>query len=161
MADAEPIAVFCADLAVTRWLARVPHPYPEGEAERFLSALAEQDGRHWAIEAPGAGLVGVIGLDGPAGARELGYWLGRPFWGRGWMGEAARAVVAAAFAAGEPRLVSGAFEGNARSLAIQRRLGFAETGRRRLACRALGRDLVHVDTRLDRAEWRAEQEARA
>ena len=52
---------------------------------------------------------------------------------------------------GLPRIRSGVFEGNERSLAIQTRLGFSIRGRSRQHNLALSRDLDHIDTILTRA----------
>ena len=159
-ADARRIGTLCGDLAVSRWLARVPHPYPAGEAERFIARCRRSADRVWAIERRGepgpAGVIGVIGIDGPADGQSLGYWLGASYWGRGYASEAALAVVDWAFGeAATAALASGAFEGNAASLRVQEKLGFRVTGQRMLRCAALGRDLLHIDTALDRAGWEA------
>lgn len=56
---------------------------------------------------------------------ELGYWLGKPFWGRGYMPEAARALLAHAFTdLGMARVWCGYYEGNLRSKRVQEKLGF-------------------------------------
>lgn len=56
---------------------------------------------------------------------ELGFCLGKPFWGRGYMPEAARALLAHAFAdLGMARVWCGYYEGNLRSKRVQEKLGF-------------------------------------
>lgn len=68
---------------------RIPHPYPENGAEEFLKIVDQQrcdgTGYGFAIEDTGT-LVGVCGLHGidRDTAGELGYWIGRPYWGRGY-----------------------------------------------------------------------------
>ncbi|HET7408985.1 MAG TPA: GNAT family N-acetyltransferase [Paracoccaceae bacterium] len=157
MADAPRIHEFCSEFAVARWLARVPHPYPEGDAERFIGLCLKQGACTWAIERRvQPGLIGIIGLDDPAEQQHLGYWLGQPYWGQGHASEAGRAVVDWAFGvAGAGGLVSGAFEGNGASLRVQEKLGFALTGRRMAPCLSLGADRPHIDTALPRAAWEA------
>lgn len=57
---------------------------------------------------------------------ELGYWLGRPFWGRGYMPEAARALLRHAFEElGMTKVWCGYYDGNAKSKRVQEKLGFA------------------------------------
>jgi RimJ/RimL family protein N-acetyltransferase len=77
------------------------------------------------------GVVGVIGLEvKPEVGIELGYWLAKPFWGRGLMTEAARAVLAAARAA-DPcaELLCSHVEDNLASQKVIAKLGFVPTGR--------------------------------
>lgn len=67
-----------------------PHPYTPADAESWLELVRDQDPLlNYAIAFEGLGLVGGIGLvpcrDVYRHTAELGYWLGVPFWGRGWM----------------------------------------------------------------------------
>lgn len=56
---------------------------------------------------------------------ELGYWLGKPFWGRGYMPEAANEVLRRAFEEiGMARVWCGYYEGNIKSKRVQEKLGF-------------------------------------
>ena len=97
------------------------------------------------------GLVGVISVTPQPDGSNLGYWLGEPFWGRGLMTEAVRAVVAEFFRQPDNQmLVSGVFRGNNASLAIQRNLGFEVTGESSVMCVARAAMVEHIDTRLTR-----------
>ncbi|WP_030742942.1 GNAT family N-acetyltransferase [Streptomyces sp. NRRL S-31] len=60
---------------------------------------------------------------GPVGEIEIGWRLGRAHWGRGYATAAAREAVARVRAAGVPGVVAMVREGNARSMAVARRLG--------------------------------------
>ena len=56
---------------------------------------------------------------------ELGYWLGKPFWGRGYVPEAAREILRRAFEAlGMTTVWCGYYDGNAKSKRVQEKLGF-------------------------------------
>ena len=56
---------------------------------------------------------------------ELGYWLGKPFWGRGLMPEAARALLRRAFQdLGMEKVWCGYYDGNEKSKRVQEKLGF-------------------------------------
>ncbi len=56
---------------------------------------------------------------------ELGYWLGRPFWGRGYMPEAAAALLRRGFETlGMTTVWCGYYEGNDKSRRVQEKLGF-------------------------------------
>jgi RimJ/RimL family protein N-acetyltransferase len=81
----------------------IPYPYEDGIAEQWIATHREswEDGTFLtlAVTCPAEGLVGAVGLDIDAWNRraELGYWIGRPFWGRGYATEAAAAVMELGF----------------------------------------------------------------
>ena len=156
--DAAAIVEGLGDFEVARWLSRVPFPYTFAEARRFLAW--ERDVRHEREErviaiARGETLIGVASLRGRGPDPVLGYWLSQRHWGQGYMTEAVGAIVAAAFEDPATEVIrSGVFDGNERSLAIQRRFGFVVYGRSRVHNLALGRDLAHIDTHLTRARHR-------
>ncbi|MEM9139477.1 MAG: GNAT family protein [Pseudomonadota bacterium] len=149
--DAEAIAEQIGDWDVIRMLARPPYPYSAGQARDYLSKAV---GYPWeyAVTLPGDDrLMGIVGVTG-----HLGYWLGRAHWGRGYMTEAAGALVDAYFAtAKSDRIISGAFSDNPASAGVLRKLGFAETGRSRQMCVARGTRVDHLDFALTRHDWMA------
>ena len=56
---------------------------------------------------------------------ELGYWLGKPFWRRGYMPEAAREIIRHGFEdLGMNTIWCGYYEGNQKSKRVQEKLGF-------------------------------------
>lgn len=60
---------------------------------------------------------------------ELGYWIGKPFWGRGYATEAAQRVVEHGFKdLGLSGIWGGYYEGNDRSRNVQKKLGFKDRG---------------------------------
>lgn len=77
----------------------IPHPYEDGVAEAWIATHgpAWEEGRFLtlAITSDRDGLVGAVSLHlTPAHRRgELGYWVGLPFWNRGYATEAAAALV--------------------------------------------------------------------
>jgi RimJ/RimL family protein N-acetyltransferase len=159
LGDAEPIARYLNDMEVAGNLARVPHPYHLSDARAWLRSqridLASSEAS-FAIELAGEGYVGHIGYQPVGETVVIGYWLGKPFWGRGIMSEAAAAAVDWFFNATDAEAIySGVFHFNAASLAIQKRLGFTETGRSTLLCLARGAELEHIDTKLTRSVWKA------
>ena len=98
--DEGELARHLGDWEITRQLAPNPHPYDTDHAEAWIDeCLAKPNGHEYgarfAIEDPGApALAGGAGLTpGDDGEFELGYWIARPLWGRGYASEAAAAVV--------------------------------------------------------------------
>lgn len=87
----------------------VPHPYEDGMAEEWIASLGAkfETGEQvaFAITLAGSGtLVGSISLrvTVPHRRASLGYWIGVPYWGRGYASEAATAMIRYGF--GELRL---------------------------------------------------------
>lgn len=56
---------------------------------------------------------------------ELGYWIGKPFWGRGYMPEAAKALLKRGFEElGMTTIWCAYYDGNLKSKRVQEKLGF-------------------------------------
>lgn len=116
---------------------QIPHPYSDHVARTFL-AKAHEDylaGRCvvFAISLSSTGeLCGAVGLH-IAGAHhhaELGYWIGVPFWGRGYATEAARAAVAFGFDTLRlNRIFAHHFAGNVASQRVLEKIGLRHEGR--------------------------------
>jgi RimJ/RimL family protein N-acetyltransferase len=74
----------------------IPHPYPEGAAAAWLAAPRTENDRLFILTLRDSGdAIGVMGLHAnPDHSRaEIGYWIGVPYWNRGYATEAARAVI--------------------------------------------------------------------
>jgi RimJ/RimL family protein N-acetyltransferase len=85
---------------------------------------------------------------------NIGYWLGEPYWGQGYMTEAAGALCREIFAASTaPTTFSGLFDGNPASLAVQAKLGFVVTGRSMKFSNVQQKELPHINTELTRAAF--------
>jgi len=155
--DAAPIALYLNNFAVAGNLATVPYPYRVADAEVWLNCRCTSNPDHEAdfgIELREAGYVGQVGFHLTEGEPELGYWLGEPYWHRGIMTEAASAVIAWYFSATDAKTIRcGAFYFNKASLAVQKKLGFVETGTSRRHCLARGEQVRHIDTQLSRTDW--------
>jgi len=115
---------------------------PDDTATEVLEKIE----RHQARESAGEGLMrvierrsdgalmGWIGIDRLADQPDrgvIGYWLGEAFWGQGYAGEAAAAILAEAWSAlGLESIEAGVHPDNLASLAIVRRLGMTPIGER-------------------------------
>jgi RimJ/RimL family protein N-acetyltransferase len=122
-------AAIGSDAELARNLARAPWPYGEQAARDFVAL--QQDWRlpHFLVTLPGSGVIGSTGLGDQTGVAELGYWIARPYRGRGYAAEAAAAVLRIAQTIGHRRLSAGHFIDNPASGKVLRKLGFAPTGR--------------------------------
>ena len=99
--DAPRVQLLAGERSVAETTALIPHPYPDGAAEAWIATQAGDwsTGREYtyAIEVESV-LVGVVSLRPVAGKQEnLGFWIGRPYWGSGYATAAASAVIALAF----------------------------------------------------------------
>lgn len=149
MADADVIVPLIGDLEVARWLTRVPHPYGLDDAKGFLSAVIDKGADVRLIEHDGH-LVGCIGT-----VNELGYWLGRQYWGQGIISEACTAVIARYFADGHTDLDSGYFLGNAASRRVLEKQGFVPTSLCQKKSKATGDTHTLQRMLLTRSAWEA------
>ena len=72
------------------------------------------------------GSIGYFPSDGSAskGEPEIGYWIGVPFWGRGYIPEAVKALIARCFSEGAARVWCAHFEGNEKSRRVIEKCGF-------------------------------------
>jgi len=160
--DAEPIFALFNNWEVVRWLSSPPWPYTIDHAHAFIRERMKAR-QHPAetilvisIEGTPIGAVDLMPPSNPAVSRApvLGYWLGQPYWGRGYMTEAARAFVAHVFASGAGDSIrSGAFAGNAASLRVQEKLGFVRDGETLRPSRPRGGEFPHVNTVLTRSRF--------
>lgn len=122
------MAVLANDHDIYALLARLPHPYEQSHGHHFVDTIARGPTEHaWSILHAGH-FIGVIGLhlidDLPP---DLGYWLGKPFWGQGFGSEAAIAVVSATRQAGFGGMRARALTSNHASRKVLRKAGFIET----------------------------------
>ena len=130
--DAPRMAVLVNDFDIARMTTSIPYPFAVGHAEDFIARMERRDRDReavFAVETADDGLIGVVGLHpGPAGT-EIGYWLGRSFWGRGYATEASAAVLTWAHADwGRRFIASGHFADNPASGQVLCKAGFLYTG---------------------------------
>ena len=130
--DAPALAAAIADKAIVSNLATVPWPYRMRDAEAYLASPRDPLLPSFLIfertEAEPR-LVGSCGLGRrPSGAVELGYWISKPYWGRGYATEAASALIDIARTLGFTRLEGSHFLDNPASGRVLEKLGFEPLG---------------------------------
>ena len=129
--DAEAIFHGIAEEAIARNLALIPWPYRIEDARNFVAMKRDDGLPQFALTLPGehgTPLIGLAGLQCNDGRIELGYWLGRKWWGRGYATEAARSILDIARAQGITRVHAGHFADNPASGRVLRKAGFLPTG---------------------------------
>ncbi len=136
--DAVWIADRINDFEIARMTTRVPHPFALSDAERFLAGLEPERDRAFMIDHRSFGPIGVLGFHegptcaSPSGAAlspEIGYWLARTFWGRGFATEALLAALPWAAASwGRRAVAAGHFADNPASGRVLEKAGFLHTG---------------------------------
>lgn len=153
--DAPHFALGVSDFAVARWLTPLPFPFTLAMASDWLRNAPKANGDHalFIVDLPGRGLIGSVAL-GP----ELGFWIARPYWGRGYGSEAARAVINWHFGHSDADLRSSAQKDNHVSLRLKARLGFVQEGGDMRFSHALQHNVSHVLTKLTRESWVGREE---
>jgi len=130
--DAPALASAIADQSIVRNLANAPWPYRMRDAEAFLASPRDPILPSLLIFERGVTspqLVGACGLGRRAsGSVELGYWIARPFWSRGFATEACGALVEVARALGLLSLEGSHFIDNPASARVLEKLGFEPLG---------------------------------
>jgi RimJ/RimL family protein N-acetyltransferase len=136
LTDAPRLAEMASERDIARMTSRMPHPFTLKDAEEFVVTVAGQDPRQantFVIEHEDLGAVGVLGLfqaDDPY--PEMGYWIGKPFWGRGLATEAVEGALAWARRRWARRaILAGHFDDNPASGRVLEKAGFLYTGERR------------------------------
>jgi [ribosomal protein S5]-alanine N-acetyltransferase len=154
------IAALIDDYEISKNLARVPFPYHRSDAEEFLEWVktCTVKSRFSAIclkEAPDA-VQGCISYEWNEKKQdaELGYWLVKPLWGKGFMSEAATAMVDHAFTiAGIEKLVTCYFDSNPASGKVLRRAGFDVVGPCMQFAKAQNKEVPVTNMVLARDVW--------
>ena len=133
LVDCARVRELASDPRVARWT-RIPHPYPDGAAAKWIAAS-------WAMWERRTGVVfaicrhdeseltGAIGLhDLHEGEMELGFWLAEAEWGQGLMTEAVRESLRFAFAnfAELQRIFASCMHVNLGSMRVLQKAGFEE-----------------------------------
>ena len=127
--DAEDLYRLASDPNVGPSAGWPPHTSVEHSREIIRTVLSKPT--VWAVCRKDGRPIGNIHLDFDTPLRdrdgecELGYWIGKPFWGQGLIPEAARELLRYAFEQLHMRAVwCGYYDGNEKSRRVQQKLGF-------------------------------------
>jgi RimJ/RimL family protein N-acetyltransferase len=134
MADAESLARHADDHGVWRNLRdRFPHPYTVADAQSYIAHAAErpvQTSFGIIVDGQAIGNIGLmLGEDIARRSAEVGYWIGRAFWGRGIAVDALRATTRYAFdTLALARVFAVPFATTSRSVRVLEKAGYVKEG---------------------------------
>ena len=116
------------DWEVVKWLANAPYPYTDDDLEDYL--LISDSNQFDLNIFMGKQLIGGVGLDlHNDNYYELGYWLGKDYWGKGYATESSKYLLEYALKKLDlPKIKSGYFVDNLPSGNVLKKLGFKEVG---------------------------------
>jgi len=155
--DAPALERLCGAREVALNTLMIPHPYPAGAGAEWIGKhrddFANDRIHHFAIDdGQLAGAMALV-MKGDAIA-EIGYWIGVPFWGRGYATEAGREVVRYGFeACGLERIFAGYFARNVASGRVLQKLGMTYEGTLRRHVKKWDEYLDLVFLGILREEW--------
>ena len=163
LSDLDAVFNLVSDLAVAKWTARIPHPYERKMAEEWFQLMdrLRDEGQSLSLAITlkeGGTLIGAVSfeIESEPGQAEIGYYLGRPFWGHGYMTEAAAAALDHGFGPLGFNLVrADAFRENEASARVLGKLGFVDRGPVKLEAPARGGMVDAIARTLSRDEWAA------
>lgn len=160
MADLDACAELLGDYEVAKMLARVSYPYDLDAGRAYLATAI----RNWAdasrapelafhIDHKGQ-MIGYIGFKKLQETPEIGYWLGRPFWGKGFMSEALSAAINWMFEnTGHDQIAAEAMTENPASLKVMDKIGFRTVGEVGCASVSRGTTMPAIRKELKRTDF--------
>ncbi len=144
--DAAEVQRQAGDFRIADVTHSIPHPYPPELAQQWIERCAQEwasgTAANFILTESGSGqVVGSMALkDISRGEAEVGYWIGVPYWGRGYASEACHALVQ--FAVGRlrlRRLHASHLARNPQSGRVLFKAGFRHLGLGHSQCGAQGR----------------------
>ncbi|MEO0545080.1 MAG: GNAT family N-acetyltransferase [Pseudomonadota bacterium] len=156
--DAEDLAIIANAREIAEMTRRMPHPYGLDDANAFIDQIESGgvEGHIYAVTLADTGhLIGMTSVERRQSqdALEVGYWLGKKWWGNGYASEACTAVVDLAFrVTGADVIFATSRPINLASRQVLMKQGFEFVGRDEVGTLAAGR--VQIDRyRLSRSGW--------
>ncbi|MBD2259537.1 GNAT family N-acetyltransferase [Pseudanabaena sp. FACHB-2040] len=138
LADAPDVQRLAGEWDIAARTLVIPHPYPDGLAEQWIRShpkdFAAGNSVTFAIALLDNTLCGAIGLGlvPENQLAELGYWIGKPYWGNGYCTEAAKALLKLGFNdLGLNRIQATHYTDNPASGRVMQKIGMAYEGCRR------------------------------
>ncbi len=130
---ADVLEKLISDPAVAEPTSNIPHPYPVGGAKEWITRSQQEceEGTSYCFSILAVGeFVGVVSILNVSGSQgEIGYWIGRPYWGHGYATAAGYHVVSFGFQKlGLSSFIGKCLARNTGSYRVLEKLGFQLTG---------------------------------
>jgi RimJ/RimL family protein N-acetyltransferase len=137
LADADSITAHIGNRDIIKWLASVPYPFKKTDAVKFLRTRQGERrtrksytfGIALKNDTEIIGIIDLSDIDWEDKKAEIGYWIGKPFWGRGLMSEAVNMISRFGFRELKlNKIYARVFKGNLASMKILRKNNFRREG---------------------------------
>jgi len=127
--DAERLAELVGDKSISAWTANIPYPYTVSDAEKWIKEIKIKGDRHpFAVELSGEIVACVsywtIGTD----TIEIGYWVGKKYWGKGVATSALTLLLSCSFFPKTSKVIAKILDRNIRSERVLLKCGFVFSG---------------------------------
>ena len=135
--DVDTMVALVNNWEITKWLSNVPYPYLQSDGIGFIKRSKQKhetgSSYNYLVFFQDA-LVGGVGLSlQENGIYNLGYWVGKQYWGQGIATEASYALLSFGFDnLRQTKIQAGYFDGNDASARVLKKLGFINLGRKKL-----------------------------
>ncbi len=134
--DADKVRELAGEYAIAKTTLSIPNPYPEGVAEEFIRDSHEGSARKnrymfAIVHNLDDELLGTISLNVTTEHKrgEIGYWMGKAYWGHGYTTEAARRLLKFGFEELDlNRVYAFAFSTNPASSRVMQKIGMTYAG---------------------------------
>ena len=155
LGDAKAVAQLANNRKIAEMTLLIPHPYGIEDAAQWI-ATPPAETRHWkfGIHAGDDGFVGACGFTERDEGLTIGYWIGEPFWGRGYATEASRALIDHIFSTTDlDGIAANCRVTNPGSRRVLEKCGFQWTGVALGRIRSLGASTPVDQFKLERKTW--------
>jgi RimJ/RimL family protein N-acetyltransferase len=136
LVDAKDVQRLAGEKAISDTVLNIPYPYNDGIAENWIKnhekSFNDKVGLELAITSKeGNYLIGAIGivLNNTFNNGEMGYWVGKPYWNKGYCTEAGNAIIDYAFNTMKlHRIHASHFSTNLASGKVMQKIGMKKEG---------------------------------
>ncbi len=146
--DKDNLVKYANNLLVSRYLLVVPFPYKEEDAVWFINHCKENSQKKIrtsyelaiSLDDELIGLIGLTGIKDRVGT--IGYWLGEPFWRKGYISEALKEVIKLAKKLKLKKLKAGVFTENEPSskLLLKSEFKITNNGNQKIIAKSTGKE---------------------